>query len=435
MYLGPQHFQAQNRYFEDSIRFTTSSLWFAAYGLLGSEIDEDALKNGTLALLNARGIFPDGLAFYMPECDSLPAPRKIAELISPIRDSVNTYLAIPAWKADGQNCAIGESNGASPRYTAETRVVHDENTGRDQKQAQFGRKNIKILLDDEITDDQVLLPLARVKRGESGLLILDPRFVPPCLQITASPRIMMLLRRQIEILEDKSRTMSHQESKSSESFALSEVSKFWLLHAVNSNLVRLRHLYFSKRGHPEELYASMASLAGALCTFGLDSNPLTLPLYDHDHLEDCFEQLDQHIRVHLEIIIPTNALAIPLKSASDYFYTGAITDSRCLASGDWILSIQCPRDSAELIYQIPQLVKVCSNEFISKLVQRAMSGLSLTHLPMPPPAVRYSPDRQYFSVAKTGPCWDHIIQTRQVGVYVPGGIPQAGLELIAILPQ
>ena len=63
MYLGPHHFQAQSRYFEDSIQFATSSLWFAGYGLAGLQLDAEALHNGTVTLLHARGIFPDGLIF------------------------------------------------------------------------------------------------------------------------------------------------------------------------------------------------------------------------------------------------------------------------------------------------------------------------------------------------------------------------------------
>ena len=33
MYLAPQHFQAQNRYFEEAVQFATASLWNDAYGL------------------------------------------------------------------------------------------------------------------------------------------------------------------------------------------------------------------------------------------------------------------------------------------------------------------------------------------------------------------------------------------------------------------
>jgi Uncharacterized protein conserved in bacteria len=77
MYLGPHHFQAQARYFEDSIHFAASSLWFAGYGLAACELDAEAMNNGTLSLVRARGILPDGLAFEMPGCDPLPAARNI----------------------------------------------------------------------------------------------------------------------------------------------------------------------------------------------------------------------------------------------------------------------------------------------------------------------------------------------------------------------
>ena len=47
MYLGPHNFQAQSRYFEDSLNFVTTSLWRDAYGFAGLQFDSDALRNGT----------------------------------------------------------------------------------------------------------------------------------------------------------------------------------------------------------------------------------------------------------------------------------------------------------------------------------------------------------------------------------------------------
>ena len=60
MYLGPHHFQAQGRYFEDSIQFATATLWYASFGLVGVELDPEALHNGTVSVIHARGILPDG---------------------------------------------------------------------------------------------------------------------------------------------------------------------------------------------------------------------------------------------------------------------------------------------------------------------------------------------------------------------------------------
>jgi len=54
MYLGPHHFQAQARYFEDTIHFAASSLWFAGYGLAACELDVEAPAVVRRALLEQR---------------------------------------------------------------------------------------------------------------------------------------------------------------------------------------------------------------------------------------------------------------------------------------------------------------------------------------------------------------------------------------------
>src|ERR1035438_1397217 len=91
MYLGPHHFQAQNRYFEDSIRFVTDALWTGTYGLGGYALDDDALGDGTVSVIHARGILPDGTIFHMPEVDALPAPRNATQVISPVSNRLTVY--------------------------------------------------------------------------------------------------------------------------------------------------------------------------------------------------------------------------------------------------------------------------------------------------------------------------------------------------------
>jgi type VI secretion system protein ImpJ len=437
MYLGPHHFQAQSRYFEDSVRFAVSSIAFAPYGLAGFELDREALGNGTLSLIHARGVFPDGLAFEMPEPDPIPPPRNIAELFSPVRESMLVHLAIAPRSADGLNCVLDPEGSEQARFIGELTTLADENTGRDEKPVRVGRKNIRLLLDSELTEDLVTLPLARVTRDGSGHFIFDDRFIPPCLLISASERLMTLLRRTVEILEEKSANLSQVKRGGSSvaGWSNQEVASFWFLHCVNESLSPLRHLCFSKRGHPEELFVELSRLAGALCTFGLDSHPRTLPVYDHLDLQRCFEAIDDHIRRHLEMLMPTNCVAIPLEAAANYFWTGTVADQRCLGRARWIFAIHAGIGEADLIERTLRLVKVCSKEFVPKLVQRALPGMALTHLPVPPAAVSPRLETQYFGVNRAGPCWEHIGQTRQVGIYVPGEIPNPEIQLLVLLEQ
>jgi type VI secretion system protein ImpJ len=216
-------------------------------------------------------------------------------------------------------------------------------------------------------------------------------------------------------------------------FTPRDISNFWLLHAVNSALAPLRHQWISKRSHPEELFRELSRLAGALCTFALDSHPRTLPLYDHEQLSDCFAALDQHIRTHLETIVPTNYISIPLQQVRNYFFEGDIPDDRCFGRSRWLLGIRTNVGDAEVITKTPQLVKICSAKFVAELVRRAMAGLTLTHLPVPPSAIPAKLETHYFGVAKTGPFWANIAQTRRVGIYVPGDLPAPEVELLVIL--
>lgn len=437
MYLGPHHFQLQNRYFEDSVRFAVSSLWYEAWGMIGFELDAEALRNGTVSMLHGRGVFPDGLPFNMPDSDMLAEPRNIAELFPPVRDNLLVMLAVPSRRIDGLNCVeAGAPESAAVRFLAQPRTLHDETTGRDEKPVRVARKNIRFLLDIEPAGDAQTIPLARVKRDGAGRFIYDPEFIPPVMKISASERIMMILRRLIEILEDKSGALGRGKTTGAKSWAeysTRDIASFWMLHSINAALAPLRHHYLSKRGHPEELYVELARLAGALCTFAIDSHPRSVPLYDHMRLEDTFNQIDHHIRTHLETIVPTNCITIPLTKTADYFYEGEVTDQRCLGPSRWVLAIRSPIGEADLIARTPQLTKVCSKAFVPELVKRALPGLGLTHLPVPPSAISTRVDTQYFSISKSGPCWDHLVKTRQAGVYVPGELPDPDVELLVVL--
>ncbi|HKG94417.1 MAG TPA: type VI secretion system baseplate subunit TssK [Gemmatimonadaceae bacterium] len=430
MHLAQHHFQAQGRYFEDSLHFALSHLFFKAYGVVGCELDAEALRNGTAALVHARGVMPDGLPFQIPDADAAPPPREIREHFSPTQDSHLLVLAVPAFRDGAANCAPdGAANGAA-RYVAQPSVVRDEVSGRDERPVSFGRKNFRLLLDEEVGEGDVALPLARVRRDGSGHFIYDPDYVPPSLQIGASPRLMQRLALLVDVLDARSDAAAAGGGGGAPGGQ--DVASYWLLHAVRTSLPPLRHQLQRRRAHPEQLYTEMARLAGALCTFALDSHPRTLPAYDHDRLEECFGALDAHIRAHLEVIIPTSSVTVPLRaSTAPYLFTGTVTDRRCFGASTWILAVRSSgMAAAELAARAPQLIKVCASKFTMELVRRAYPGMKLDYLPAPPPAISPRPQTAYFEIGRAGPCWDTIVSTGEVGVYLPDALPGAEAELV-----
>src|ERR671913_11847 len=90
LFLQPQHFQQQDRYFERYVETRCQPLAAYSWGFTEIEIERDLLSIGKFALRRAAGVFPDGTPFRMPEDDPLPTPIDIG----PVRDQV-IHLAVP----------------------------------------------------------------------------------------------------------------------------------------------------------------------------------------------------------------------------------------------------------------------------------------------------------------------------------------------------
>lgn len=436
MHLAQHHFQLQGKYFEDSLRFALSHLFYRPDGFAGLELDAEALRNGTVSVVHARGVLPDGLAFHIPEGDPPPTPLEIRELFSPTHDSHLVYLTIPPYRPGQPNCAVeGELDGASRRYIAETTFIRDETTGRDEQEVSLGRKNFRLSL-DPLPEGVVSMPLARIRRDGTGNFIYDAEYVPPCLQIGASPQLMAMVARMVEMLDAKSDSMLQDrraDRKGIAEYASHEVATFWLAHTIHASLAPLRYHRDTRAAHPEQLYVELARLGGALCTFALDAHPRTVPGYDHDRLGDCFLALERHIRAHLDVILPSAYISIPLARQADYLYAGPVGDQRCFGPSRWFLGIRAAMGESEIISRVPTLVKVCSQRHILRLVKEAYAGLAVEHVPSPPAGIAPRVDTQYFLVSRSGPCWEAIVKTKEIGIYVPAAFRNVELDLRIML--
>ncbi len=435
MYLSPLHFQSQTRHQEDTLAFLVASLWNQPWGLLYLEFDTEAVRNGTVALVRGSGILPDGLPFDFPASDDLPPARPLAEMFTTTDASLVLHLAVPS--RSGQVLDT-ESQAKHLRFSVVRRRVADETNGVDARELDFGGKNFSLVSESEITPGMVTLPLARIVRDGRGQFLYDPEFIPPCLQLAGSEALMLLLRRLVESLHEKIAAVAgtaHRRGRFEAGSSALDVANYWFLHALSSALPVLQHLQRTQQSSPEQMFVEMSRLAGALCTFGAQSQVADLPAYDHMHPGNSLYALDRHIRRHIELVLPTNYVALNFSPAEPYFYEADVQDERALRRSRWIFGIRSSLGEADLIVQTGRLVKVCSARFVPELVRRALPGLTLHHLPVPPSAIRAEADKQYFSVDLAGPCWDHIQQTRRVGVYVPGELRDPEFDLNIIVEQ
>src|SRR6185503_3229255 len=432
--LSPQHFQTQDRFLEDLLDFQLSTLSFAPWGFRRLEIDREALAGGTFAIAAAAGILPDGLPFDMPLSDAPPPPRQLEGTFGPEQATLDVHLAIPEYRYGGHNVS-GAQRDRDTRYRAEELLRRDETTGRSERPIQVARKNFRILVEGESTQGNSILRVARLTRSATGEYQLDPRFIPPLIDIQASELLMSLARRLVEILAGRSTQLSgtrRQKNQSLADFGIADVASFWLLYTINSHLPGFRHLHETRRGHPALLYETMLALAGALTTFSMRIHPRDLPSYEHDDLTSCFTKLDEQLRELLETVVPANAVSIPMKLVQPSVYAAALDDDKYLAASQIFLALSASSRSAEIAQRAPHLMKVSAAGQLDHLIRQALAGIGVTYVPSPPSAVPVKLNHLYFALQKAGPEWEAVARARNIAAYIPAEMGDVRPELVVV---
>jgi type VI secretion system protein ImpJ len=436
VFVSPQHLQVQDRFVESLLQFRTEALSFRPWGFTRLQINQEALASGIFSIHQASGLFPDGLAFDIPDSDGAPPVKSLAEFFGTDDKSLTVSLAIPSYRVSGVNLSMREGLGDT-RYLAQVTEFRDENSGGSEKPVQLARKNFRLVVEGEAKSGFVTLAAGRVLR-DGGSYQLDPAFVPPLLNFAASEFLGAILRGLVETVSAKRSVlagMRRQKNQRLADFTTADIAQFWLLYATNSHFPYLLHLFRSKHGHPEKLFAAMIALASTLTTFSLEIQPEDLPAYDHENLGECFAALNEKLLYLLETVVPSNFVSLPLKMIRPSIYATSIFEDRFLDNTKLYLAIVADLDEAELIRKAPDLIKICSANHIDHLIRQALPGVPLVHIPSPPTTIPIKLNHQYFSLNQSGVAWEAIGRARNLAVYVPGDIQNVRAELIVVLPQ
>jgi type VI secretion system protein ImpJ len=200
---------------------------------------------------------------------------------------------------------------------------------------------------------------------------------------------------------------------------------------VNSFLPELKHLFRTRKGHPEVAFVAMLRLAGALYTFAKEGSPGDLPDYDHENLGGCFTELDARIRDLIEVSLPTKFRAIPLRWTDRERWTGTIEDDNLFRNkSQFYLAVSGKMGVVDLIQKVPQYLKLAAEDDLERIVSKAIAGLVLNYVPVKP--VNTKQEDQYFQINQSGPLWDKVILSRRIGVYASADIVEPKMELVAV---
>ncbi|MEH6435937.1 type VI secretion system baseplate subunit TssK [Massilia sp. DD77] len=432
--LRPQHFQQQDQYHERRLHESLRAAHPYAWGVSRLRIDTAALASNVLRVMDLSLRFQDGELVDAPAADLLPPSIDLSSLPQS-QGSVTIYAALPAFKPFGGNFAqVGQPQDGA-RYVQDNRETPDLYTQAAHAQLAYLRKSVRLVPEHEPRDSYTSFALLRLRRVATGGFELDPDFVPPSVSIGSAPVLAQQLRRLLDALQAKVSALygHHREpSRNVIEYRSGDMSSFWLLHTASSAYASLTHYFHHPDLHPERLYEQLLGLAGSLMTFSKTWVLADLPPYQHADPGPGFGKLYAIIRELIDTVISSKYFAIALDEIKPSYYLGKLDSGKIDDKTAFYLAVSSPMPVVELVGAVPLRFKVGAPDDVDKFVLAAMPGVRLQHAPQVPAAVPVRPDTVYFLLDAKGQLYERMLQAQSISVYVPAGMSDLRLELVAV---
>jgi type VI secretion system protein ImpJ len=434
LFLRPQHFQQQDRYHEGRLNQTARALHPYGWGVRKLVLDLDALKSDTLRVNELSLIFPDGEIYRAPQGDALPLQVRLDEL-APTVQAITFHAALPSLKAHGENCAGSGEDQADARYARIDRDTQDLYTRAADAPVTYLKKTLRLVSELDPLESFESFPLVRLRRVATGGFEVDPAFTPSSVSIEGAPGLHGQLARLMEKLLAKVNALYghyREPSKNVIEIRGGDMSSFWLLHTASTGYAALTHYLNHRELHPERLFAELLSLAGGLMTYSRSYKLEDLPAYAHQDPGPAFARIDEIIRNLLDTVISSKYFSIALKNDRPSYHLGALDSGKINAQTALYLAVGADLPALQLVEVVPLRFKIGAPEDVDKFVLSAMPGVKLVHAPQVPAAIPVRPDTYYFVLENRGVLYENMLKAQAISIYVPTGIRDLKLELIAI---
>ena len=430
LFLQPQHFQQQDRYFERYVEGRCQALTGHSWGFTELDVEGDFLGIGKFGLRRVAGVFPDGTPFRMPDDDPLPSP---IDIDASVRDQL-LYLAVPLRR--GGEPEVDRAGGSDGLVRHDIREVQARDTtggGGDPALLEVGALRTRILRANELTEAYALLPLAHVIEVRTDKqVVLEDRYMPTVLHVRAASRLMTITTELLGLLHQRGEALGSRVMATGRG-AAAELADFLMLQAINRYEPLFAHYADAGTVHPEDLFQACVEAAGELATFTTTSKrPPRFPSYHHDRLRESFEPVITSLRTSLSVVLEQNAIPIPLESRKFGISVAIVADRTLYRSAVFILAARADLPAEELRRRFPAQLKIGPVERIRDLVTLQLPGVPVSALPVAPRQIPFHAGFAYFELDQGSELWDQLKSSGGLAMHVAGEFPGLAMEFWAV---
>lgn len=427
MLIRPQHFQQYDRWIQHLVEGRSAALAPFSFGLRKLALVGEALPLGSVGVHAIEAVMPDGTVIDTGSGLALEA-RSVP------RNTKNALVKLAVSLRPRDGAEIGD-NGRDRRYLAVEQTMRDAAAPeRPAVSLKVARLAPRLLIEGEAEDDLVTMPIARIREVDAaGAVLLDENYIPPCLDIHASQRLVRIVAEVRSLLRARAETLAGQAMAGSGAAESGGLIDLIVLSIVNGKEAVFDHFATTAGLHPETIYRASLELAGQLSTFSdARRRGADFPLYDHLDLDAPFAAVLDRLRQLLAVLIERNAVALPLQERGYGISLSTISDRTLFQDARFVLIALASVPTETLRSQLPISMKVGSVEQIRDLVNLQLPGIPLRALPVAPRELPFLQGGVYFELDQSVELWRALTRSAAFALHVSGDYPDLRLEFWAI---
>ena len=448
LFLQPQHFQLNDMYTQSLLRPFNKYMRPHFWGVGEQEIQETALGTRNFNLLQGEYLFPDNTYVVFPGNAVIEA-RSFDESWVEGGKPFTVFAGIRKFMDSGENVTVlSKLEGTSEvptRFVTTTDPEEIENLHQSAPKAQVKRLfyALKIFWENEQEHlgDYVTVPVAQlIRAGEE--VALSKTFIPPTLWISGAKPLIRIVKEIRDQLSSRGHQLEEYKKERgihSAEFGSRDMVYLLALRTLNRYVPMLFHLTESAQVHPWDVYGVLRQIVGELSAFSERINMLgeqedgarLLPNYDHRNLFHCYSSAQSLITQLLDDITAGPEYVIQLVYDGTY-YAAETPPSIFEGKNRFYLVMETDEDPKVAMSSLEHAAKISSRETLPILIARALPGIKLEHLPVPPQELPRRARSIYFQINHHGDYWSQVEKSHNLAMYWDAAPDDLRVELMVV---
>jgi len=448
LFLQPQHFQLSELYFQSLLGPLYDFLQPHLWGIGDVEIQKAALGSRRFAISRGDFLFPDRTYAVYPD-NALVEPRSFDEEWIEGGKPFTVFIGLKKWNDSGENVTmlstLDNLSGVTTRFitAADPEEIQDMHQAGPTAKLQRLYYVLKIIWETEKDQagDYELFPFAQiVRQGEQ--IVLSEQFIPPSLVISGSQPLLKIvkeIRDQIAARGHQLESYKRERGIHTAEFGTRDMVYLLALRSLNRYIPQLCHFTEYKGVHPWPVYGILRQLIGELSTFSVEYTAMgetaagasKLPVYHHENLWECFATAQDLITRLLDEITAGPEYVLQLEFDGTY-YSSDLQPAMFEGRNRFYLVMATEEDPQKILKFVEASAKLSSRESLPILIVRALPGIKLKHLSIPPQELPRRANCIYFQIDHHSDQWAEVQKGKNMALFWDTAPEDLKVELMAV---